>query len=358
MGDKYLGDNLIFIISQPRSGSTLLQRVLAGNSAITASSEPWVMLHPAYGLREHGIWTNYGVDWAAHGVTEFLDHYTDGREVYDDAIRAFARTLYSNALAKGGGHWFIDKTPRYILIVDDLIRLFPKAKFIFLLRNPLSVLASILNTQIGHDLTTLERFGCELIIGPRAILKGMSLLGDAATVVRYEDFVQAPERHTKEICRTLGIEFEDGMVDYSGTEPVKGFMRDRTGIEQHSRPSDTRISSWQQLLEDAQQLHFAESYLHELGRDTFEQLGYPWDDLMQAVEAARPAAKGSVTLPWYSALAAPGDSMGLDHFHVDMYRNIRDHGRIIGYLLTIKSFFKAFTRQMRWVFGRSKFFRQ
>ena len=25
-----------------------------------------------------------------------------------------------DALAKGGGQWFIDKTPRYILIVEDL----------------------------------------------------------------------------------------------------------------------------------------------------------------------------------------------------------------------------------------------
>ena len=48
MADEYLGENLIFIISQPRSGSTLLQRMLSGNKDIKASAETWLMLHPLY----------------------------------------------------------------------------------------------------------------------------------------------------------------------------------------------------------------------------------------------------------------------------------------------------------------------
>ncbi len=172
MNEKYLGENLIFIISLPRSGSTLLQRILGGHPEVTSTSEPWIMLHPAYGRRTEGIRTDYGADWAALGVNEFLEHYTDGPEVYDDAIRAFARTLYTNAMQRGGGSRFLDKTPRYVMIVDDLIRLFPAARFIFLLRNPLSVLSSLVNTQVNHDLWTLERFSDELLDGPEAILRG------------------------------------------------------------------------------------------------------------------------------------------------------------------------------------------
>ena len=42
---KYLGHDLIFVISQPRSGSTLLQRLLSGHSWIQTSAETWLMLH-------------------------------------------------------------------------------------------------------------------------------------------------------------------------------------------------------------------------------------------------------------------------------------------------------------------------
>ncbi|MGI9290615.1 MAG: sulfotransferase, partial [Gammaproteobacteria bacterium] len=100
MAMPYLGENLVFIISQPRSGSTLLQRILGAHTEIAISSEPWIMLHPVYGLREQGISTDYSADWAVRGVTEFLDNYTDGQEVYDDGIRAFAQTIYLNAMAK------------------------------------------------------------------------------------------------------------------------------------------------------------------------------------------------------------------------------------------------------------------
>jgi hypothetical protein len=316
------------------------------------------MLNPVYGRRDEGIWTDYGADWAAHGVGEFIEHYTDGPEVYDDGIRAFAQTIYSNALAKNGGEWFIDKTPRYLLIVDDLLRIFPQAKFIFLLRNPLSVLSSIVNTQINHDLTTLERFGYELLDGPAAIINGMQQLGDQAIVVRYEEFVQSPDESTRTICNAIGLDYQLGMVDYSDREPIKGFMQDRTGIQKHSRPSDTRIQSWRQLLEDAQQLHFAESYLAELGRETIEQLGYSFDELAEAVTAAKQTTTGKVTLPWFSALAEPRFTHGLDHLSVDLYRNIRDHGPVVGRMMTVRDFFKSFIVQMKWIFSRSKEFRR
>jgi len=354
MSNSYLGENLIFIISQPRSGSTLLQRVLSGHSEVVASSEPWLMLNPVYGRREAGVWAEYGADWAVQGVNEFLEHYTDGPKVYDDGIRAFAKTVYDNALKKGGGTWFIDKTPRYILIVEDLIRLFPQAKFIFLLRNPLSVLASIVNTQIAHDLTTLERFAHELLDGPGAILDGMDALGERAIVVRYEEFVQSPEQYTKEICTRIGIGYEAGMEDYSGTEPVKGFMQDRTGIQQHSRPNEARVESWRQLLNDPQQIHFAMSYLQELGQDTFNRLGYSYEELNEAVRSASERNRGKVPLPWSSALTDPRFKRGLDQLSSAHYKNVRDNGNFIGSIKSIGSFIDSVVAQVRWTFGRTR----
>jgi hypothetical protein len=351
MSDKYLGENLIFIISQPRSGSTLLQRVLAGNDAVVASSEPWLMLHPVYGVRSTGIHTEYGADWAAQGVNEFLENYTDGPEVYDDGIRAFAKTIYENAMHKGGGTWFIDKTPRYLMILEDLLRLFPAAKFVFLIRNPLSVLASILNTQISHDLYTLERFREELLLGPSAIINAISKLGDEAIVVRYEEFVIAPEEHTRTVCEAIGIEYQSGMVDYADSEPVKGFMQDRTGIQQHDRPSASRIESWRQMLVDPQQIHFAQNYLCDLGVDTIDRLGYSYDELNDAVRHAAERKRGGLLLPWRVALLHPKELKGRDQQAITLYRNIRDHGPVIGHLKTIGAFWIGLWRQVQFVFG-------
>ena len=137
----YTGENLIFLISQPRSGSTLLQRLLAGHPDIQTSAETWLMLHPVYGLRAQGIETEYRADWAATGVSEFLDNYADGRETYLSGIRSFAQTIYGNVLNSSGKKYFLDKTPRYTMIVPELVELFPAARFVLLFRNPLAVLS-------------------------------------------------------------------------------------------------------------------------------------------------------------------------------------------------------------------------
>ena len=148
---RYLGEDLIFVISQPRSGSTLLQRMLAGHPWIQTSAETWLMLHPVYGLRRRGISTDFRAPWAVTAVTEFLDQYAGGRETYLDGVRAFARTVYGTAIARGNRRRFLDKTPRYTMIVPELIELFPAARFILLLRNPLAVLSSELKTYIRGD---------------------------------------------------------------------------------------------------------------------------------------------------------------------------------------------------------------
>ena len=41
---------------------------------------------------------------------------------------------------------FVDKSPPYHLIAQQIISTFPDARFVFLWRNPLSVLASIVDT--------------------------------------------------------------------------------------------------------------------------------------------------------------------------------------------------------------------
>lgn len=352
MTEPYYGEDLIFIISLPRSGSTLLQRVLAGHPDVGASSEPWIMLHPVYGLRSKGISTDYNAEWAALGVREFLEHYTDGENVYDDAIRAFAATLYRNAMRKAGVRLFVDKTPRYVMIIDELIRLFPGAKFVFLIRNPLSVLSSIVNTQIDHDLTTLESFSHELLDGPDAVLNGIDALGERAIRVQYEAFVQNPGAELRMLCERLGISFEEDMLDYTNAPQWKGFMQDRTGITQHSRPTADRAESWKQLLTDEQQLAFARGYLDDLGPERVRRLGYSWEELDSAVRAAqRDAKKSPYLLPWHVAILAPEDKRGRDQMHVFRYRQIRDHGPVVGRLKTLAAYIGGVYRAVAFTLG-------
>ncbi|MEE4186617.1 MAG: sulfotransferase [Gammaproteobacteria bacterium] len=349
MTEPYLGHDLIFIVSLPRSGSTLLQRVLAGHPEVGASSEPWLLLHPAYGRRSTGILTEYDADWAALAVNEFLQNYTEGASAYDDGVRAFAEVIYRNAMQRAGATRFIDKTPRYVMILDELLRWFPEARFVFLLRHPLSALASIVNTQVNHDLTALERFRNELLRGPAALIAGMQALGKRASVVRYEEFVAAPEAATRALCAELELEFRADMLEYSTTAALQGRMQDRTGINQHTRPVTGREAGWRQMLNDPQQLEFAQGYLRELGAKVFEQLGYDFDEANEAVrEAAQRHPRVGYVYPWEVALLTPQQKRGRDQLHVDRYYAYRQHGVWTARLLVAKAWWGGVLAAIRY----------
>ena len=328
MPESYLGDNLIFIISQLRSGSTLLQRMLSGRPDIQSSAETWLLLHPLYASREEGITTDYGAKWAALAFNEFLEHYTDGKPVYDEAVRGWAKTFYDNALANSNGKIFIDKTPRYAMILPELLRLFPKARFIFLLRNPMAVLASEMHSFVKQDFNTLSVFRKDLLDAPAQICAGIDQLGDQAIVVRYEQLVTDPETQMLRLCGELGIEYSDAMLDYSSTPEAKGFMTDRVGIRQRSRPVAESVGKWRAMVDDPQLLHFAQQYLQELDPEVLAKLGYPYKDLLSIVGTGERNPKG--LYPWRLAINSQDYFSMRDRYTVRRYRRRREKGPILG----------------------------
>ena len=340
MIQTYFGENLIFIISQPRSGSTLLQRVLSGHPEIQTSAETWLMLHPVYGLKETGIEAEFHAKWAATAVKEFLENYTDGLHVYDAAIRAWAKTIYGNALSKSDKRYFLDKTPRYFFIVPELYRLFPKARFIFLIRNPMAVLDSLLKTYVKGRWPVLEFFKADLLLAPRLILEGIELLGDDAITVRYEELVENPDGVVSQLCDKLGIPYFREMLEYSRTAAPVGKLNDHAGIHQHDRPHSESVNKWMRMNEDAQECHFALSYVDGLGRDVVERLGYSFDDTKEALSRRSCIGGGRHLFPWGLAMRSRSEwSLG-ERIMADRYFAVTEQGPWAGNLGLVKRLFK------------------
>lgn len=343
MENKFLGESLIFIISQPRSGSTLLQRVLAGNPDIQTSAETWLMLHPVYGKKSENIETDYNSSWALEAVEEFLDHYTDGREVYDDAIRAWSEVIYSNALKQGNKKYFLDKTPRYFFIIRELYELFPKAKFIFLIRNPMAVLASELNTYVKGNWPVLGAFSPDLIDAPRWMLEGIDLLGKNAIIVRYEDFVSEPEANISSLCQKLGVNYYNEMLDYSKTPKPVGRYNDPAGINQHSSTNNASIEKWKKMVDDNQSLYFARCYLTALGEVTIRRLGYDYQEIFDTLHS-RTLSKKSL-YPWSVAIQPESKWTFRQRFASDFYFSRSKNGRVKGLLLASIKHLKILARK-------------
>jgi Sulfotransferase family len=276
-----LGKRLIFVISQPRAGSTLLQRILGTHPAIHTVSEPWIALHPLFALRETGIAVDYSARLARTGVQDFLAHLPEREEAYWEAVRRMLGYLYRRPLEESGKRFFLDKTPRYYLILPELGRVFPDAHFIFLLRNPLAVLASVIEEWAPDDcVECLRPFRHDLARAPGLIAAAIQSPPAHSTIIRYEDLVTRPAETVSAILKPLRLAFDPEILKYQ-REEIFRFGDTRT-IYRNSRPVASRIGRWKKTLDSPIRRAWARGYLNSLGPETVAQLSYDFDKLAAA----------------------------------------------------------------------------
>ncbi|MBW1731455.1 MAG: glycosyltransferase [Deltaproteobacteria bacterium] len=282
---SYQGDNLLFLVSQPRAGSTLLQRVLGSHSQIHTLAEPWVMLHPIYAAKTRGIETEYGAIYARHALEDFISELPAGYEDYYDGLREMARIWYGRHLDKSGKCYFLDKTPRYYFIIPELIQLFPNAKIIVLLRNPLSVLMSILDTWVQDDWRRLALHRHDLLTAPFKLVQTIRELRNRVLVLHYEQFVTQPEQSIRRLCDQLKLPYEHVMRYYGIFRPPKGRMGDNIGIEKYMEPSTDSLEKWKKSIRTPEKKMLAQLYLTLIGENIVTSMGYDFKALSEEVFA-------------------------------------------------------------------------
>ena len=113
----------LFLLSLPRSGSTLVQRVLATHPEVATAAEPWVALPQLYATLGRGVYAEYGYGPSTRAIREFAEALPGRRDAYDEEVRAFLLRVYG--LAGGDATYFLDKTPRYHLVAGELLTLCP-----------------------------------------------------------------------------------------------------------------------------------------------------------------------------------------------------------------------------------------
>ncbi len=269
----------IFLFSLPRSGSTLLQRILAKHPGIDTAAEPWILLPLMSTLRSEGIYTNYDQNAVVEAVRDFYAGFPEGREAFLEEMRAFALNLYRRR-AHPSARYFLDKTPRYHLILDEIFDLFPDARFVFLWRNPLSVISSMLDTwHRGH--WYLYFFKIDLYMGFENLLRAHEKYANRAFSMRYEDLISEPEQSCNELCTYLNLPYDPVMIADFQSVQLEGEMGDPTGVKAYRSISDRSLDKWKQSLRNPLRKAWCRRYLRWIGPERLTSLGYD----MQALEA-------------------------------------------------------------------------
>jgi hypothetical protein len=263
----------------------MLQRVLATHPDVASASETWLLLPLLYSVRDRGIYAEYVHRAAARAVREFSSGMPGGELEFRNEIAAMVLRLYSRWCTRGES-FFVDKTPRYHLVAAEILEMFPEAKFVFLWRNPLSVIASISRTWYGGS-WRLYSTKVDLFDGVRSLVDAYEAAGDRAVAVRYEDLVSEGQREWRRLFDYIGIDFREECLEDFGSAELQGSMGDRSGLSKYSSIDPASVESWTTTVDNPVRQAWCRRYLMWVGQDRLRVMGYEVERLLDDMRRSR-----------------------------------------------------------------------
>ena len=281
-----LHDNLIILVGAPRSGTTMLQRVLGSHSQIFTHPEPHLLTPLAYlGFYDIVEKAQYDHVNGAQALRELVEELPRKEEDYLDALRSYPATIYSRLLERSGKSHFLDKTPGYALVLPFIVKLFPRAKYVVLTRHPLAIWHSQAHSFFGGDYAAA--LAQNPLVEPYVTAIGKFLVDKPVPYVhvRYDDLVADPATQAKRMFEHIGVANEANAVDYGDHSHITKSFGDPMSVEKHKRPVADSLDTWAaDLRARPETLELAREVIHRLDPAHLEAWGYPEDKIFAALE--------------------------------------------------------------------------
>lgn len=221
----------VFLVGFPRSGTTLLEQVLASHADVEAMEERDTLIAA---IRDF-FSTDSGLDRLAAADDAELDRY---RVAYWAVVREFGH--------RADAPVFIDKMPLNTVVLPLIAKLFPAAKIIFALRDPRDVVLSGFRRRFSmtrqmYELTTLDSAAAYYDAVMRLADIYRPLLALEILDTRHEDLIADFDGETRRLCEFLSLEWRADMRDFasrarasaihtpSGAQIARGLSRDGLG---------------------------------------------------------------------------------------------------------------------------------
>ena len=284
----------------PRSGTTLLARILSAHSEVASRAEPHLitpLAHLGYfGSVQKAPYDPFNVQQA---IQELVRDLPGGEADYLDALRAYTDSVYGSILRQTPDKkYFLDKTPANSLVLPFLTKLYPDAGYIVLTRHPLAILSSYVNSFFDGDYQVAIQHNPILQRYVPALARILREKPVPFVRIRYEDFVADPDAEFHAICDHLKIPFESSAINYQEQSEEFQGLGDPIGVGQHDRPVTSSIKRWAvEIAANPESLKQVLSIVDQLEDDDLETLGYPraqiLDDLNEAAASGAKPAKRS-----------------------------------------------------------------
>ena len=312
----------VFVLSPPRSGSTLLRVMLAGHDGLFAPPE-LELLGFATVAEQQGAYADVPGNWLAGLVRTVMEAASCGMEDARRTIGGWAdagigvQEAYRWLQERIGERLLVDKTPSYSgrrQVLERAEEWFDSPLYIHLARHPCGMIRSYVEANLHEEMRIRFRLGGPSPFAPRQtaelvwtiahqnieqFLSGVP--AERQHRLRFEDLVRQPEPAMRGICGFLGLEFQTEMIlpyEHPERKMVDGVtVHDRMDGDQKfrfvHRSIDPRVAdAWQEDMSGDFLGSPARELAARLGYDGLPEPSWSEDSGEGAIELAAPAADG------------------------------------------------------------------
>ena len=256
-----------FIVGIGRSGTSLLMSIFNSHTKVQSTPEInfFVFFYNAWKHKKK--FDDSDIEKIHKYLKSYKNNHTSIKfdfDYFNKTENANFRELYSNfykSLFYGNGrkecsHYF-DKNPINTLHIDDIISVFPNAKFLLMTRDPR---ANYLSRKEKKNKRTSEIYYNSLRWDyyTKSAIHYYKKYPNNFFILKYEDLVNDPELWLKEIAHYFNFNFESSMLDFNkniienvikANPAVNKEVRLNEKYSDLSKPiNKERVNSWQAKL--------------------------------------------------------------------------------------------------------------
>ena len=248
-----LNNSYIFILAQHRTGSTLLKNSIDAHTSVIMAHDEMNLFEPFRNNTFDKLFTNkiklqnqlldksvYGTFWASLNESgiEIKDllNIIESATSLSECFKKILNTLNSGKNISYVGVKYPVHISRFNFLVDTF-GIHNNAYYIFLVRNPLSMISSKVNDPATKRrvkkfgifgflvrLVTIIYMSIEFNLNYGVIKKNRNIIH----VIFYEEFIKNKENILKNLCSKLNLDFQKNMLEANGKPSSFDFVHTKS----------------------------------------------------------------------------------------------------------------------------------
>ncbi|WP_189400748.1 tetratricopeptide repeat-containing sulfotransferase family protein [Arenicella chitinivorans] len=227
----------IFVVGLPRTGTTLVERILSSHSNVDSADETFFL---PIALRQ----AIQSTDYTNPDLT-----VADLTRVAETSLREVAKT-YSDLVRYrlDGAQYFVDKYPLNFKNLGFICAAFPNAKIVLLDRHPMDACFALFKQPYFNFAYRLDHLADYYLAYDRLRRHWLASLGERITSVNYEALVTEPQREIARLLDKLELPIEQACFDFHTNQSASATASSVQVREAMHRRSVQKWVNWERQL--------------------------------------------------------------------------------------------------------------